>query len=129
MRRLVLILAIAGLAACAPAALAQDGNPFNPLPPAPPAPTATPEPAKSASDDDVGRKTLYVIAGALVASFVAIGWWISRDARRALPPDHRPSERLREQGPHRHELKAKEKARDKGRAQRAARKRTRRAKR
>jgi len=128
MRRLVLIPLLLALALPAAPALAQDGNPFNPLPPAPPAPTPTATPADSGGDDDVGRKTLYVIAGALLVSFVAVGWWISRDARRALPADHRPSERLREEGPHRRARMAKAKARDKGRAQRAARKRARRAK-
>jgi hypothetical protein len=123
MRRLALVLVLAGLAAGAAPALAQDGDPFNPLPPAPP--TATPAPRDTAAEEDVGRKTLYAIGGALLVSFVAIGWWISRDARRALPPDHRPSERLREEGPHRHERRAKAKARQKGRAQREARRKSR----
>jgi hypothetical protein len=124
MRRLAPILAALALAAAPAPALAQDGNPFNPLPPAPPAPTATPEP-QNTSDDDVGRQTLYVIGGGLLCFFVFIAWWISRDARRTLPPDHRPGERLREEGPHRHERRAKAKARQKSRAQRQARRKSR----
>jgi hypothetical protein len=127
MRRLALLIAVLALAASPAAALAQDGNPFDgQLPPAQPTPQPTVEPVDDPADDDVGRVTLYAIGGALLLSFVGIGWWISRDARRALPADHRPeAERLREQGPHRHERQAKAKARDKGRAQRQARKKSR----
>jgi peptidoglycan/LPS O-acetylase OafA/YrhL len=126
MRRLapILVLTVALALAAAPA-LAQDGNPFNPLPPAPPAPTATPQSQQDTSDDDVGRRTLYVIGGGLLAFFVFMAWWISRDARRTLPADHRPGDRLREEGPHRHERRAKAKARQKGRAQRQARRKSR----
>jgi hypothetical protein len=129
MRRLALVLALLALAASPAGALAQAGNPFDgQLPPAQPSPEPTVEPVDDPADDDVGRVTLYAIGGALLLSFLGIGWWISRDARRALPPDHRPErerERLREQGPHRHERQAKAKARQKARMQRQARKKSR----
>jgi hypothetical protein len=119
------------LLAAAPA-LAQDGNPFNGLPPAEPTPAPTATPAADTSNDDVGRATLYIIAGALLVAFVGIGWWIARDARRTLPPEERDRlgrpadpDRL----PHRHERQAKAKARAKGRAQRQARKAGRKARR
>jgi hypothetical protein len=124
-RRLALILALLVLALPAAPALAQN-NPFDgQLPPAQPTPVATPEGADDPSDDDVGRQTLYAIGGGLLVFFVFIGWWISRDARGALPADHRPTERKRDEGPHKHERMAKAKARDKGRAQRQARKKSR----
>ena len=107
-------------------AVAQDGNPFDgQLPQAPPAETATPEPVDTNSQDDVGRTTLYVIGGALLVFFFGIGWWISRDARANLPEDERDRLRdahARDEGPHKHERRAKAKARAKGRAQRQARK-------
>ena len=118
------VIALALLVPAAPA-LAQVGqNPFDNLPP-----EATPAPTVVQVDDDndnVGRNTLYVIMGALLVSFVGIGMWISRDARRNLPGELRDSERPRDQGPHRHERQAKAKARAKGRAQRRARKTARR---
>lgn len=124
--RLAVILALLVLAAPAAPALAQDGNPFDGrIPPAQPTPVATPQPVDDPSDDDVGRQTLYAIGGGLLVFFVFIGWWISRDARSVLPSGHRPDERKRDEGPHRHERMAKAKARDKGRAQRQARKKSR----
>jgi len=104
-------------------------DPFPPLPQ--PAPTAVPTP----EDDDGflglnneigGSATLYIIAGALLVAFIAIGMFISRDARRSLPAHHRPdARRLREQGPHKHKRQAKAKARARGKAQRSARRRNR----
>jgi hypothetical protein len=123
--RLALLLAVLLLAVPATAS-AQDGNPFDPLPPPAPTPAPTIEPADD-DGDDVGRNTLYAIAGGLLVSFVVVGWWISRDARRALPPEERRElQRLREEGPHRKARQAKAKARAKGRAQRQARRKTRR---
>ena len=111
------------------AASAQSGGAFGPLPQAAPAPTATPTPDKSSNSltsDLGGRTTLYVIAGGLLIAFVAIGVFISRDARRALPKGHRPdSRRLREQGPHKHQRQAKARARARTKAQREARRRNR----
>jgi hypothetical protein len=131
-RLAILICALLLLVLLAPAgALAQDGNPFDgQLPPPQPSQTATPEPVDSGNQDDVGRTTLWVIGGALLAFFVGIGFWISRDARANLPEDERDDPyRLREEGPHKHERQAKAKARAKGRAQRQARKAHRKGKR
>jgi hypothetical protein len=124
MTRLAIALLVLALAA-PPAALAQTQDPFGPLPQAPPAVTPTPEPPENpaAQDDEPGRTTLYLIAGALMTAFVFIGWWISRDARRSAPKGERDrAHRLRDEGPHKHKRQAKAKARAKGRAQKAARK-------
>ena len=123
--RLVILVLV--LALLAPAtALAQDGNPFDgQLPPAQPEQTATPEPASSSSEDDVGRTTLYIIAGGVFVALFLVGWWISRDARSNLPEDKRDEKRGPDGKPlhvHKHERQAKAKARAKGRAQRQARK-------
>ena len=130
MTRLALVIVLAAALLAPATAAAQQGggqSPFGPLPP--PAPTPAPPPPEQDDPlgEDVGRTTLYVIAGALLIAFVAVGVFISRDARRALPRDHRPERgRLREEGAHRHERKAKAKARAKSRQARAARKTTRR---
>jgi hypothetical protein len=126
MRHRLAILTCALVLLAPAAALAQDGNPFDgQLPPTQQTPAPTPEPVDDAGQDDVGRNTLWAIGGALLIFFVGIGWWISRDARANLTDEDR--ERLaragpRDQGPHKHELKAKAKARAKTRAQRQARK-------
>ena len=124
MRRIAALLFCFVLLAPAAPALAQD-SPFGPLPQ--PAPTATPTPDDSSSilGQDVGRTTLYLIAGALLVAFVFIGWFISRDARRTLP-QHRVSdeaERRRHDPRERHRRqREKERARKKTRAQKQARK-------
>jgi hypothetical protein len=84
----VTVLALLILALAAPAAQAQ-GSPFQPLPPAAPTPTPPPEPVDGADDGDISRGTLFLIGGGVVAAFVGIGWWITRDARRSLPRDER----------------------------------------
>jgi hypothetical protein len=121
-RRLALITTLLTLALAAPAAAQQ--NPFGPLPQA--APTDTPAPAATPKPNDnnnTGRITLFVIGGALVLGFGAMGWFIMRDARRSIPEeDLAAMGRLREEGPHAHKRQAKAKARAKGRAQRTARK-------
>ena len=108
------------------AALAQDGNPFDgSLPPAQPTPAPTVQSDNSASQDDVGRTTLYLIAGGVFVALFFVGWWISRDARSNLSEeerDHLRGVHARDEGPHKHERAAKAKARAKGRAQRQARK-------
>ena len=124
--RLLVLLLLAALLAPPAAALAQDGNPFDGLPPAPPPPAPTVQPVET-DDGSTDRETLYVIGGALLVVMVGIGWMIARDARRSAPQGSRDPKRLREEGPHRHERKAKAKARAKGRAQRQARKASRRA--
>jgi hypothetical protein len=125
MRRIALLLLCATcLLAPSPAALAQS-SPFGPLPPAAPEPTATPDDNTSTVlGQDVGRSTLYAIGGGFLIFFVAIGWFISRDARRTLPANRReaaapvrltPAERRKRE-------RTKARARQKTRAQKAARK-------
>jgi hypothetical protein len=126
MLRLTIVLLVAALLAPAAAsAQGQPQSPFGPLPP--PQPTATPEPEQPADPlgDEVGTETLYVIAGALLIAFIAVGVFISRDARRATAKGGSSRGGLREEGPHRHERKAKAKARSRTKAQRAARRRNR----
>jgi hypothetical protein len=106
----------------------QPTQPFSPLQPPQPTPAPTPEPEDEGFlDTEIsGTATLYVIAGVLLIGFVAIGMFISRDARRSLPKSHRPdSRRLREEGPHKHKREAKSRARARGKAQKAARRRNR----
>ena len=124
-RRIALLTTALALALSAPAAA--QTNPFGPLPQ--PAPTEAPTPDDNTSNilgQDVGRTTLYLIAGALLVSFVFIGWWISRDARRTLPQQGRRSDEVerRRHDPHeRHRRqREKERARKKTRAQKQARK-------
>jgi hypothetical protein len=146
-RRIALLALVLALAAPA-AAIAQNQNnennqnqgqqppqpttqptePFTPLPPAQPTPAPTAEPEDDGFFDSEisGTTTLYVIAGALLLAFIAIGMFISRDARRTLPRSHRPDpHRLREQGPHKHKREAKSRARARTKAQKAARRRNR----
>ena len=123
-RTLVIVLLLALLAPAT--AVAQGGGPFSPLPPAQPTPTATPEETGNSSGSLGGRETLYLIAAGLLVAFIAIGVFISRDARRSLPAGHRPDTgRLREQGPHQRKRQAKAKSRQRARAQKAARRRNR----
>ena len=125
MRRIALLLLCATfLLAPASAVLAQS-SPFGPLPEAAPSPEPTPDDNTSnVLGQDVGRSTLYAIAGGFLIAFIAIGWFISRDARRTLPADRRgapvtekltPAERRKRE---RH----KSRARQKTKAQKAARK-------
>jgi hypothetical protein len=124
-RTLVIVLLLALLA---PAAASAQGA-FGPLPPAAPAETPTPAPddSNSLTSDLGGRRTLLIIGGLLLVGFIAIGVFISRDARRALPERHRPADgrRLRDEGPHKHKQQAKARARARGKAQRDARRRNR----
>ena len=125
MRRIALLLLCATfLLAPAPAVLAQS-SPFGPLPPAAPAPTPTPEDnSTNVLGQDVGRLTLYLIAGGFVIVFIGIGWWISRDARSSLPSRHRPDAPPVRLTPaeRRKRDRARNRARQKTRAQKAARK-------
>ena len=123
-RRIALITTLLALALAAPAAAQQGGGAFGPLPPAAPTETAAPTATPSSSEDNnTGRNTLFVIGGALVIGFLIMGWFIMRDARKAIPEeDLAAMSRLREQGPHAHKQHAKAKARHKGRQQRQARK-------
>jgi hypothetical protein len=123
----VLAVVLALLAPASAVAQTGGGSPFGPLPPAQPTPTPPPEEQDDPlGQEDVGRTTLYVIAGVILIGFVAVGAFISRDARRSLPRDHRPDAgRLSEEGPHRRQREAKARARARGKAQKAARRRNR----
>ena len=125
MRRFACLMLCLGVLAAPASALAQT-SPFGPLPQSAPTETPTPEDdSTSVLGQDVGRSTLYIIAGVLLVTFVFIGWFISRDARRSLPGGAQstalqerradPKERHRRQ-------REKERARKKTRAQKQARK-------
>ncbi len=123
-RTLVIVLFVALLV---PSAALAQGDAFGPLPQTAPAPTATPAKSNNSITSGLGgRTTLFIIFGGLLIAFVAIGVFISRDARSALPKHHRgDAHRLREQGPHKHKMQAKSRARAKTKAQREARRRNR----
>ena len=139
MVRHTVVIAVLLVLVAPSAALAQNNNqgnnqgtpsqPFSPLPPPQPTPAPTPEPEDDGGflDSEIGgTSTLYLIAAALLVAFIAIGMFISRDAKRSLPKAHRlDSRRLREEGPHKHKREAKAKARARGKAQKAARRRNR----
>lgn len=129
MARLVVLLAALVLVVAAAPARAQD-NPFAPLPQATPTqaplPTATPD-TSSNGLQETGTRTLYVIGAALLVFFVAIGFWIARDARRSIPEHHRGCHMMAEPAPgepreRRRDPKVKAQSRKKTRAQRRARK-------
>jgi hypothetical protein len=129
MARLAVLLTLAALLVPAATAVAQS-NPFGPLPvsPSTPAPTATPDTSSSTASQDTGTRTLYIIGAALLVSFVAIGIWIARDARRSIPQHdhHRGRHAMAEPAPgepreRRRDPKAKARARQKTRSQRQAR--------
>ena len=121
MARIAALLAVLALLAPAPLALGQT-DPFGPI-------QATPTPDKnntSVLGQDVGRSTLYLIAGGFLVAFVVIGVMISRDARRSFVREHpeAPSHvDPKERGKARERAKAQ--ARAKAKRQRAARKTTR----
>ena len=130
MARLAVLLTLVALLVPAAAAVAQD-NPFGPLPAATPTPppVATPDSSSNSATQETGTRTLYVIGAALLVSFVAIGIWIARDARRSLPKHahHRGRHMMAEPAPgepreRRRDPKAKARARQRARAQRQARK-------
>ena len=126
MRRLAVIVLVLALAAPA-TALAQNGSGSDAFGPLPTAPTPTPTVQTStSSSDDTSRTTLYVIASGLLVTFLVIGRVIFSDARRHLPGEAREGgPALREAGPHKHAKHAKQRARAKGKAQKAARRRNR----
>ena len=127
MRRLAALLVVLVFLAVPASALAQS-DPFGPLPQSAPTPAPTPEPADSGLGGDVGRATLFSIAGALALVFVGIGVMIARDARRSLPSEGREAPitegaSRRERGDQR--KRAKSAARSRSRAQKAARRKNR----
>jgi hypothetical protein len=118
-RRIALFTTLLVLALAVPAGAQR--NPFGPFSPADPTPTPT---VASATTDDgsTGRNLLFIIGGALIIGFGAMGWFIMRDARAAIPEPELAGPRLREDGPHKHKKRAKAKARQRTRAQKTARK-------
>src|SRR3954453_20098908 len=126
MRRIACLLTCLCLIVPAAPALGQN-SPFGPLPqPAPATPTPTPDDnSTNVLGQDVGRSTLYLIAGALLVTSVFTGWWIPRAARRSLhaAPRSAEAERRRHDPHERHRRqREKERARRKTRAQKQARK-------
>jgi hypothetical protein len=126
-RLLVLVLALCLLAPAA--ARAQTGG-NDLLPPvansATPAPTPTTTPTPAPTSQDTSRTTLYAIGAGLLVLFVGIGWWIARDARRAIPEHERrrgsTAEPLPAGGtPRPRSPEVKRRARARGKAQRRAR--------
>ncbi|MDP9385757.1 MAG: hypothetical protein M3P50_11105 [Actinomycetota bacterium] len=87
--RLAALLAAALLALAPAPALGQQDTPFGPVPT--PEPTIEPAPGT----DDVSRTTLYLIALGVLVGVIAIGYAISRDARRAAPAEERERDRGR----------------------------------
>jgi hypothetical protein len=120
-RRIALITTILALAL--PAAAGAQSGAFGPLPQGDPAETATPAATVATTDDGSTDKTLlFGIGAVLVVGFGVMGWFIFRDARGAIGEPEFAGPRLRDQGPHKHKMQAKAKARKKTHAQRAARK-------
>jgi hypothetical protein len=118
-RRLALITTLLVLAL--PAAAGAQSGAFGPLPPAAPTPTATPQ-VSTPDDGSTGKTVLFIIGGVLIVGFGVMGWFIMRDARKAIPEPQLAGPRLRDDGPHKHKKQAKARARKKTHAQKAARK-------
>jgi hypothetical protein len=118
-RRLALITTMLVLAL--PAAASAQSGAFGPLPQAAtPTPTAVATP--TTDDGTTGRNILIIVGAALIIGFGVMGWFIMRDARAGIPEVELAGPRLREEGPHKHKMQAKAKARKKTHAQKAARK-------
>jgi hypothetical protein len=125
MRRLAVLLLCATFLLAPAGAVRAQTSPFGPLPDAAPAATPTPDDdTSSVLGQDVGRSTLYLIAGGFLIVFVAIGWFISRDARRTLPADRRDAPAVEKLTPaeRRKRERHRARARQKTKAQKAARK-------
>jgi hypothetical protein len=118
-RRIALLTTLLVLAL--PAAAGAQSGAFGPLPPAAPTPTPTPQ-VQAVDDGTTGRNILFVVGGLLIIGFGVMGWFIARDARGALREPELAGPRLRDDGPHKHKMQAKAKARKKTHAQKAARK-------
>jgi len=120
-RRIALITTLLVLAL--PAAAGAQGGAFGPLPQGDPAETPTPTVQTSTVEDGSTDKTiLFIVGGALILGFGFMGWYIMRDARGAAREPEYAGPRLRDDGPHKHKMQAKAKARKKTHAQKAARK-------
>jgi transposase len=125
MRRIAVLLLCATFLLAPVAPVLAQSSPFGPLPDAAPGPTPTPDDNTSnVLGQDVGRSTLYAIAGGFLIAFVAIGWFISRDARQTLPADRRDARAVEKLTPaeRRKRERHKARARQKTKAQKAARK-------
>ena len=116
MARLIVLLACALLLAPASAALAQS-SPFGPLPPPNPTAPPVPEDVQDAAQEDVGRRTLYIIGAAVLVAIAGVGYAISRDARRQIPEGRREEVSGTRPDP----VKAKEHSRAKAKARAKAR--------
>jgi hypothetical protein len=95
MARVIALLSVALLLAAsslAAPALAQQDTPFGPVPTE--EPTVEPRPG----EDDVSRRTLYIIAAGVLVAIVAIGYAISRDARSSLTAEDREALEREERG-------------------------------
>ena len=119
-RRIALITTLLVLAL--PAAAGAQSGAFGPLPPAQPTPTATPAQVQTVDDGSTDKTILFGVGGVLIVGFAVMGWYILRDARGAAREPEFAGPRLRENGPHKHKMQAKAKARKKTHAQKAARK-------
>jgi hypothetical protein len=120
-RRLALITTLLVLAL--PAAAGAQSGAFGPLPQGDPAETPTPAVQPQTVDDGSTNKTLlFGIGAVLVIGFGVMGYFILRDARGTIPEPELAGARLRDQGPHKHKMQAKARARKKTHAQKAARK-------
>ena len=127
MRRAAALLTLLALLVPVPVAAGQS-DPFGPLPQPPPAPAP---PAPEDDDDgtgDVGRETLFLVGAGVLLAFFAIGWAITRDARRNLTEDDRATVEgtKHPDDVRRQRQRSKERARAKTKAQRQARKKHRR---
>ena len=129
MRRAALVLLLLCLAL--PAAAGAQSNPFGPLP-EPVAPQVTAEPIEAPADQSgISTSVLFLIGAGVLIVFVAIGVYISRDARSQLTDEDRRSlEREREKegvdSERKRSQQARKKARQRTRAQKQARKKQRR---
>src|SRR3954452_2413544 len=127
MRRVALLLVLASIVVLPATAFAQD-NAFGPLPQAAqPTPTPTPTSGSTTTSDQstVSRPLLLGIAGAVALVFLAIGVYITRDARAHLTEADRAAvegSRRRDDVDRKQAERAKARARAKGKAQRQARK-------
>ena len=124
-RRLATLTTLLVLAFAAPAA-AQSGGAFGPLPQGDPASTPESNTNTQVSTDtgETGQTTLFIILGALVVGFGIMGVLILRDARHKAPEVVTAGPVVPEGTGARkpHTQAAKKKMRQKGRAQRQARK-------
>jgi hypothetical protein len=119
-RRIALLTTMLVLAL--PAAAGAQSGAFGPLPQGDPVETPTPVATPTIDDGSTDKTLLFGIGVVLVVGFGVMGYFILRDARGAIGEPELAGPRLRDQGPHKHKMQAKSKARKKTHAQKAARK-------